>query len=129
GTAAATNVHITAHTTTNQNLSKDSDASTVQTTGTNNLTYLIPKWGTSPVEVITAEAVNECVGSSDLAHLAPRTVKGIVKTLQAALGKKFGRRKISYPSSDEVETGPRLLPGRRGRENRRCSQREIQSAL
>src|SRR5262249_22244125 len=74
GTAAATNVHITAHTTTNQNLSKDSDASTVQTTGTNNLTYLIPKWGTSPVEAITAEAVNECVGSSDLAHLAPRTV-------------------------------------------------------
>src|SRR5262249_15692174 len=43
------------------------------------LTYLIPKWGKSPVEVITAEMVNEWVGSSDLAHLAPMTAKGIVK--------------------------------------------------
>jgi integrase len=59
------------------------------------------------VEVITAEAVNEWVGSSELAHLAPTTVKGIVKTLQTALGKKFGRGKISYPSNDEVETEPR----------------------
>jgi integrase len=35
------------------------------------------------------------------------TVKGIVKTLQTALGKKFGRGKISYPSNEEVETEPR----------------------
>ena len=35
------------------------------------------------------------------------TVKGIVKTLQTARGKKFGRGKISYPSNHEVETEPR----------------------
>jgi integrase len=52
-----------------------------------------------------------------------------VKTLQAALGKKFGRGKISYPS--ERCSGDRisLLLGRRGRESRRCSQRAIQSTL
>jgi len=30
-----------------------------------------------------------------------------VKTLQTALGKRFGRRAISYPSPDEVEDDPR----------------------
>jgi integrase len=32
---------------------------------------------------------------------------GIVKTLQTALGKRFGRGAISYPSKDEVEVDPR----------------------
>jgi hypothetical protein len=56
------------------------------------LTYLWPKWGKSPVELITAEAVNEWVGSPELAHLSPTTVKGIVKNLQTALGKRFFQR-------------------------------------
>jgi len=71
------------------------------------LTYLLPKWGKSPVEVITAAAVNEWVGEPELAHLSPTTVKGIVKTLQTALGKKFGKGAISYSSKSEVESDPR----------------------
>jgi len=71
------------------------------------LTYLLPKWGKTPVELITAEAVNKWVGSFELAHLAPTTAKGIVKTLQTALGKRFGRGAISYRSKDEVEDDPR----------------------
>jgi integrase len=71
------------------------------------LTYLLPKWGKSPVELITAEAVNEWVGAPELAHLSPTTVKGIVKTLQTALGRRFGRGAISYPSKTEVEDDPR----------------------
>jgi integrase len=71
------------------------------------LTYLVPKWGKSPVEVITAAAVNEWVGEPELAHLSPTTVKGIVKTLQTALGKKFGKGAISYSSRSEVESDPR----------------------
>jgi len=51
--------------------------------------------------------VNEWVGGPEVAHLAPETIKGIVKTLQTALGKRFGRRAISYPSPDEVEDDPR----------------------
>jgi integrase len=71
------------------------------------LTYLVPKWGKSPVEVITAAAANEWVGEPELAHLSPTTVKGIVKTLQTALGKKFGKGAISYSSKSEVESDPR----------------------
>ena len=71
------------------------------------LTYLLPKWRKSPVELITAETVNEWVGAPELAHLSPTTVKGIVKTLQTALGKKFGRGTISYPSKGKVEDDPR----------------------
>jgi len=71
------------------------------------LTYLLPKWGKSPVEVITAEMVNEWVGDSALAHLSPTTVKGFVKTMQTALGKKFGRGTVSYPSKGEVDDDPR----------------------
>jgi hypothetical protein len=71
------------------------------------LTYLLPKWGRTPVELVTAEAVNEWVGSPELAHLSPTTVKGIVKNLQTELGKRFGRGAISYPSKDGVEDDPR----------------------
>jgi integrase len=69
--------------------------------------YLLPKWGKTPVELITAQAVNEWVGAPELAHLSPITIKGIVSTLQLALGKRFGRGAISYPSQDEVEDDPR----------------------
>ena len=46
-------------------------------------------------------------GAPELAHLSPVTVKGIVSTLQLALGHWFGRGKISYPSQDEVADDPR----------------------
>jgi integrase len=69
--------------------------------------YLLPKWGKTPVELIAAEAVNEWVGAPELAHLSPATVKGIMNTLQLALGKRFGKGAISYPSKGEVEDDPR----------------------
>jgi integrase len=69
--------------------------------------YLLPKWGKTPVELITAQVVNEWVGAPELAHLSPVTVKGIVSTLQLALGKRFGRGAVSYPSKGEVEDDPR----------------------
>src|SRR5260370_6279853 len=68
--------------------------------------YLLKKWGKTPVDLITPEAVDEWVGAPELAHLAPATIKGIVRTLQLALGKKFGKA-ISYPSQGEVESDPR----------------------
>jgi integrase len=71
------------------------------------LTYLIERWGKTPVELITAQAVNEWIGAKKLSHLAPTTIKGIVKTLQTALGRKFGRGAVSYPSKDQVEDDPR----------------------
>jgi integrase len=69
--------------------------------------YLLPKWGKTPVELITPQKVNEWVGAPELAHLLPVTVKGIVSTLQLALERRFGRGAISYPSQDEVEDDPR----------------------
>jgi len=69
--------------------------------------YLMPKWGKTAVEYITAEAVNEWLVAPELAHLAPSTIKGIVTTLQLALGKRFGRGAISYPSKSDVENDPR----------------------
>ena len=59
------------------------------------------------MELITAQAVNEWIGAKELAHLSPATIKGIVNTLQTALGKKFGRGAVSYPSKDEVDDDPR----------------------
>jgi integrase len=69
--------------------------------------YLLPKWSKTPVELITAQAVNEWVVAPELAHLSPVTIKGIVSTLMLALGKRFGRGAISYPSKGEVEDDPR----------------------
>jgi len=69
--------------------------------------YLLPKWGRTSVEMVTAQVVNEWVVAPELAHLSPVTVKGIVSTLQLALGKRFGRGAISYPSNGEVEDDPR----------------------
>ena len=58
-------------------------------------------------DFITAEAVNEWLVAPELEHLAPSTVRGVVTTLQLALGKRFGKGKISYPSNTEVEEDPR----------------------
>jgi integrase len=69
--------------------------------------YLLPKFGKMPVELITALVVNEWIMSPELAHLSPVTIKGIVKTLQTALGKKFGKGAISYASNTDVEEDPR----------------------
>ena len=69
--------------------------------------YLLPKWGKTAVDFITAEAVNEWLVAPELEHLAPSTVRGVVTTLQLALGKRFGKGKISYPSNTEVEDDPR----------------------
>jgi len=69
-------------------------------------TYLLKKWGKVPVENITAEKVNEWLGEPELKHLSPETIRGIIRTLQLALGVRFGKRKIHYPSSvnEEEET-------------------------
>ena len=69
--------------------------------------YLIPKWGKSAVEYITPEAVNPWLIEPELKHLAPDTLKGIVATLQSALGRRFPRRSIKYPSQTGVEEDPR----------------------
>jgi len=65
--------------------------------------YLMPKWAKVPMEDITAEAVNEWIGARELAHLSPVTLRGIVRTLQFATGKRFGRGAIHYPSRVEEE--------------------------
>jgi integrase len=59
-------------------------------------TYLLPRWGKDAVEFITAEKVNDWIG--ELGHLSPDTVRGVVATLQRALGVKFGKGKIHYPA-------------------------------
>jgi hypothetical protein len=45
------------------------------------MTYLLPKWGKTPVDLISPEVVNEWVGSSDLSHLSPTTIKGLGKNV------------------------------------------------
>ena len=69
--------------------------------------YLLPKWGNVPVDSITPEKVNEWIGDPALAHLAPETVRGIIRTLQFALGVRFGRRMIHYPSNLHEAKEPR----------------------
>jgi integrase len=65
--------------------------------------YLLPKWGTNTVDCITAKAVDEWI--TELRHLAPDTIRGIVKTLQAVLGRSL--EGVSYPSKIEVDDDPR----------------------
>lgn len=65
--------------------------------------YLLPKWGATAVDHITAEVVDEWI--TELQHLAPSTIKGIVKTLQIALGRSL--EGVSYPSKVEVDEDPR----------------------
>lgn len=71
--------------------------------------YLLPKWGNTAVESITAERVNEWIGEPELQHLSPETIRGIVRTLQLALGVRFGRRTIHYPSRVEEEEEARCF--------------------
>jgi hypothetical protein len=40
------------------------------------LTYLLPKWGKTAVELITAEAVNEWIGAPEVAHLVTHDRQG-----------------------------------------------------
>lgn len=65
--------------------------------------HLLGKWGTTAVDFITAKAVDEWI--TELQHLAPDTIRGIVKTLQSVLGRSL--RGISYPSKVEVDEDPR----------------------
>jgi integrase len=71
--------------------------------------YLLPKWGKTPVEFITPELVNEWVGTPELSHLAPTTIKGVVKTLQRSIGRKFGKGTVSYPSQLDGDEDPRCF--------------------
>jgi integrase len=64
--------------------------------------YLLPKWGKTAVDHITTKVVDEWIG--ELQHLAPETIKGIVKTLQSVLDRTF---RVSYPSKVEVDEDPR----------------------
>lgn len=59
--------------------------------------YLLPKWGPYPVETISAEQVNDWIGT--LNHLSPASLRGLVKTLQLVLGRSFEKRRIYYPST------------------------------
>jgi integrase len=58
--------------------------------------YLLPKWSQHPIDTITAERVNEWIGTLTL---APISLRGLVITLQLVLGKSFGKRTIHYPSN------------------------------
>jgi integrase len=68
--------------------------------------YLLPKWGEIAIDSITAEKVNQWLGEPTFKHLSPVTVRGVVRTLQLALGTRFGRRVIHYPArvNEEHET-------------------------
>lgn len=71
--------------------------------------HLLPVWGKTAVDYISAERVNEWVGSDKMARLSRSTLRGIVKTLAMALGVKFGRNAIHYPSQVKVEADPRCF--------------------
>jgi integrase len=62
-------------------------------------TYLLPQWGKHPVDLIGEESVNEWLGS--LSRLSPYTQRGIAKTLQMVLGRKFDKTLIHFPSALE----------------------------
>ena len=63
--------------------------------------YLLPKWDRHPVDCITADKVTEWIG--DLGHLSPMSQKHIVATLCLILGRRFGRKKITYMSATEEQ--------------------------
>jgi integrase len=58
--------------------------------------YLLPKWGSYPVDTIKETIVNEWLDK--LSHLAPSTQRGVIKTLQMALGRNFNSKLIHFPS-------------------------------
>jgi integrase len=59
--------------------------------------YLLPKWGQQPAETISAEAVNEWIGT--LTNLAPASLRSLVTTLQLILRRIFEKRQIHYPAT------------------------------
>lgn len=63
--------------------------------------YLLPQWGRYPVDMIKEDTVNEWLGS--LSRLSPWTQRGIVKTLQMALGRRLDRKQIHFPSELEAK--------------------------
>lgn len=69
--------------------------------------YLLPKWAKVPVECIDAKKVNAWVG--ELSHLSPVAIHGIVRVLQFALGRKFGKGNMHYPSRVEEEQEARCF--------------------
>lgn len=69
--------------------------------------YLSPKWGPYPVETISAEQVNDWIGT--LTNLSPVTLRGLVKTLQLVLGRSFEKRRIYYPSAVECRRETRCF--------------------
>jgi len=62
----------------------------------------LPKWGRTAVDHITADGVDEWI--TELQHLAPDTIKGIVKTLQIALGRSL--EGVTFPSKVDVDEDP-----------------------
>jgi integrase len=63
-------------------------------------TYLLPQFRKYPVDLVKEDIVNEWLGK--LAKLSPYTQRGIVKTLQMILGRKFDKKLIHFPSELEA---------------------------
>jgi integrase len=66
--------------------------------------YLLPRWGTTPVDCITASKVSEWIG--ELRGLSPSSLKHLVTTLCMVIGRRFGRKQIVYPSRFDAEEEP-----------------------
>jgi integrase len=64
--------------------------------------YLVPKFGAMAVDAVTPEVADKWVKT--LPHLKTQTLKHIIATLQLALGVRFGKGKIKYPSAINAES-------------------------
>ena len=64
--------------------------------------YLVPKFGAMAVDAVTPELADKWVKT--LPHLKTQTLKHIIATLQLALGVRFGKGKIKYPSAINAES-------------------------
>lgn len=64
--------------------------------------YLVPKFGAMAVDAVTTESVDKWVKT--LPDLKTQTLKHLVATLQLALGVRFGKGKIKYPSAINAES-------------------------
>jgi integrase len=72
-------------------------ASTVKTMQGHLALYLLPKWSSFTLGMISADKVNEWLCSDSLSHLAPASMKHIVTTLSMVIEKRFSKE-IRYPS-------------------------------
>jgi integrase len=80
--------------------------------------YLMPVFASYTLRRITAQKVNEFLSSDVVSHLAPSTMKHVVRTLSLITGTKFGRGAVRYPV-------PRVV-----REEARCfTPEEMQSII